>query len=79
MWILIRWLRQKPADLDLQCFKIKIRLTRVKVVKFSTRKINKSNKLPILIDRNIFSVIMYCFIKSDKVKLTQTCKDKHRT
>ena len=20
MWILIRWLRQKPADLDLQCF-----------------------------------------------------------
>ena len=20
LWILIRWLRQKPADLDLQCF-----------------------------------------------------------
>ena len=23
MWIMIRWLRQKPADLDLQCFKNK--------------------------------------------------------
>ena len=23
MWILIRWLRQKPADLDLQCFEKK--------------------------------------------------------
>ena len=23
MWILIRWLRQKPADKDLQCFKKK--------------------------------------------------------
>ena len=25
MWILIRWLRQKPADLDLQCFKKRIK------------------------------------------------------
>ena len=24
MWILIRWLRQKPADLDLQCFQKRI-------------------------------------------------------
>ena len=23
VWILIRWLRQKPADLDLQCFEKK--------------------------------------------------------
>ena len=26
MWILIRWLRQKPADLDLQCFQNRINL-----------------------------------------------------
>ena len=26
MWILIRWLHQKPADLDLQCFQIGINL-----------------------------------------------------
>ena len=24
MWILISWLRQKPADLDLQCFQKRI-------------------------------------------------------
>ena len=24
VWILIRWLRQKPADLDLQCFQKRI-------------------------------------------------------
>ena len=24
MWVLIRWLRQKPADLDLQCFQKRI-------------------------------------------------------
>ena len=26
MWILIRWLRQKPVDLDLQCFQKRINL-----------------------------------------------------
>ena len=27
MWILIRWLRQEPADLDLQCFHIFLKTT----------------------------------------------------
>ena len=44
MWILVRWIRQNPADLDMQCF-IKIypgtagqRVTETKIVNFIFEK-----------------------------------------